>query len=256
MTEPRPAPGRLSNRPPAAFARIFCAIDTTDLARATHLARAIAGSAGGVKLGKEFFAAQGPEGVRAIAACGLPIFLDLKFHDIPNTVAGAVRAAAALDVEMLTVHASGGAAMIAAAREAAEKFPNHKRPQIVAVTVLTSLDDDDLAAIGQYGPVAAQVERLAALAERSGADGMVCSPREVAAQRTARRAGFRLVVPGVRPASAAAGDDQKRTLTPAEAVSAGADILVIGRPITGAPDPAAALNAIAAEIRAAGQLKT
>lgn len=221
--------------------RVFLAIDTPDPARAAALVNAVGRDIGGVKLGKEFFTAAGPEGVRRIAAVGLPIFLDLKFHDIPNTVAGAVRSALALAPAMLTVHASGGRAMIAAARAAAGEAAIP--PLVVAVTVLTSLDDDDLATVGQNGPAAAQVSRLAALAAASGADGVVASPREVADLRRERGAAFRLVVPGVRPAGDAAGD-QKRVMTPEEAVRSGADYLVIGRPITGSPDPAAAARRI------------
>lgn len=231
--------------------RILCAIDTPDLARAETLARQLAERVGGVKLGKEFFTAAGPDGVRRIAALGLPIFLDLKFHDIPNTVAGAVRAATALGCFMMTVHASGGPAMLrAAADAAADATPaGGNRPLIVGVTVLTSLGDDDLRAVGQAPPVADQVLRLARLAVGNGLDGVVASPLEAPALRHDLGANATLVVPGVRPAGSAAGD-QKRVTTPADAVSAGADYLVIGRPITGADDPAAAADAIAAEIAA------
>jgi len=230
--------------------RILCAIDTRDADEAVLLADLLKGEIGGVKLGKEFFTAQGPQGVRQVAARGMKVFLDLKYHDIPNTVAGAVRAAADLGVAMLTVHASGGAAMLRAAAEAAAEA-GPQRPIVLAVTVLTSLDDGDLAAVGQSGPVAAQVERLARLAHASGADGVICSPHEVARLRAALGPGFRLVVPGVRPAASGAGD-QKRVMTPGQAIAAGADALVIGRPITTAGDPVAAARAIAADMAGAG----
>ncbi len=227
--------------------RIFCAVDTTDLGTARDLARRIGGAVGGIKLGLEFFVAHGPAGVRAvIGEDGPPLFLDLKLHDIPNTVAGGVRAALALKPAFLTIHASGGPAMMRAAAEAAAAG-GAGRPKILAVSVLTSLDDGDLEAVGQRTPVAAQVERLARLARLSGIDGAVCSPAEVTALRAACGPGFVLMVPGIRPAWAAA-NDQKRVMTPAEAVAAGADHLVVGRPITGAEDPAAAARRIAAEI--------
>jgi orotidine-5'-phosphate decarboxylase len=229
--------------------RIFVALDTQDLTRAAALARALAGLVGGVKLGKEFFTAQGPDGVRAVAG-GERLFLDLKFHDIPNTVAGAVRAAVHLRPAIVNVHASGGQAMMQAAAEAAREAAEDAevpRPLVLAVTVLTSLDDDDLTAVGQQAPVSDQVLRLARLAQGSGLDGVVCSPREIAALRRACDPGFVLLVPGIRPGWAAKGD-QKRVMTPAEALAAGADYLVIGRPITGADDPAAAARRIVGEI--------
>ena len=229
--------------------RVFVALDTQDLTRAAALARDLAGVVGGVKIGKEFFTAHGPDGVRAVAG-GEPLFLDLKFHDIPNTVARALRAALHLRPAIVNVHAAGGAAMMEAAaeavREAAEDL-GVERPLLVAVTLLTSLDEADLEAIGQRGPLDEQVLRLARLAQASGLDGVVCSPREIAALRTACGAGFTLVVPGIRPAWAASGD-QKRVMTPAAALAAGADVLVIGRPITAAPDPLAAARRIVEEI--------
>jgi orotidine-5'-phosphate decarboxylase len=220
---------------------IFVAVDTPDLARARALAEAVHGAAGGLKLGLEFFSANGPDGVRRIAELGLPIFLDLKFHDIPNTVAKAVEALKPLEPAILTVHAAGGRAMMEAARAAA---PSSTR--IVAVTVLTSLDDTDLAAAGVSGSPAEQVQRLATLARGSTVDGIVCSGAEVAAARAAWPDGF-FVVPGVRPAGAAIGD-QKRVVTPAHALDAGASVLVVGRPITGAPDPGRAIMDIAASL--------
>ena len=221
---------------------IFVAIDTPRMERARSLAEQVRGTAGGVKLGLEFFSAKGPEGVAAIAALGLPVFLDVKLHDIPNTVAKAVEALAPLKPAVLTVHAAGGRAMLEAAKAAASP-----ETRVVAVTVLTSLDGDDLRSIGVDSEPREQVERLAALARSAGLDGIVCSGAEVAAAKAAWPEGF-LVVPGVRPPG---GDvsDQKRVVTPRQALDDGASILVIGRPITGAEDPAAALSDIAATIR-------
>lgn len=221
---------------------VFVAIDTPDLDCAVALAEAVRADAGGVKLGLEFFAAQGPEGVRRMAALGLPIFLDLKLHDIPNTVAKAVEALAPLEPAILTVHAAGGAAMLQAAKRAAPP-----QTKVVAVTVLTSLDAGDLAAGGIAGSPADQVERLAALARHAGVDGIVCSGAEVRAASAAWPGGF-FVVPGVRPAGGEVGD-QKRVVTPAQALDNGASVLVIGRPITGAEDPAEALRAISASLK-------
>jgi orotidine-5'-phosphate decarboxylase len=220
---------------------LFVALDTPDLTRATELAGALAQHVGGLKLGWEFFAANGPAGVEAVGRCGLPIFLDLKLHDIPNTVAKAVAALAPLRPAVLTVHAAGGAAMLAAAKAAAPAST-----KVVAVTVLTSLDDEDLRSIGVSDPSGEQVRRLAALARESGCDGIVCSGAEVAAARTSWRQGY-FVVPGVRPVCSEIGD-QKRTVTPRDALAAGASMLVVGRPITGAPDPAQAARDIAASL--------
>lgn len=232
--------------------RIFVGLDTSDVEKAAKLARLLAGAVGGVKIGKAFFTAQGPDGVRA-AIGGAPLFLDLKFHDIPNTVAGAVRAAVHLRPKIVNVHALGGRAMMEAAaraaRESAEEL-DVERPRVIAVTVLTSLDAKDLEEVGQKGPPEAQVERLALLAQDCGLDGVVCSPQEIIRLRKACGPDFLLVVPGIRPTWAAAGD-QKRIMTPAEAVAAGADILVIGRPITAADDPLAAARRIGAELDAA-----
>lgn len=226
--------------------RIICAIDTSDLEEALLLAELLSGEVGALKLGKEFFTAHGPGGLDRIVERNHRIFLDLKFHDIPNTVAGAVRAAAALGCFMLTVHASGGRAMLEAAVDAAARA-GPDAPGIFAVTVLTSLDDRDLATVGQSTPAADQVMRLARLAESAGLDGVVCSPREAAMLRSALPAEFELVVPGVRPIREDAGD-QKRVTTPGEAVAAGADRLVVGRPITRSDDPAGAARRIAGEI--------
>lgn len=229
--------------------RIFVAIDTTDPERAASLAGSLQGLVGGIKLGKEFFTANGPQGARGVVAgAGLPLFLDLKFHDIPNTVAAAVRAALPLKPFMLDVHAAGGAAMMRGAAAAAAEA-GAGRPLVLGITVLTSLADEDLAAIGVAGKTTDQVVRLARLARDCGLDGVVCSAREIVALRRACGPDFKLVVPGIRPSWAAA-DDQRRIVTPKEALDLGADYLVIGRPITGADDPAAAARRIGEEIAA------
>jgi orotidine-5'-phosphate decarboxylase len=225
---------------------IFCAIDTPDVPAARKLATALRGAAN-IKLGLEFFVANGPQAVLDIAG-RTPLFLDLKLHDIPNTVAGAVRSAAALRPMFLTVHCAGGSAMMRAAAEAAKEASAQNRLRLLGVSVLTSLDDGDLVQLGQRGPVGEQAVRLALLARDSGLDGVVCSPLEVAALRAACGSGFLLMVPGIRLMGAAAGD-QKRVMGPREALAAGADYLVIGRPITGAPDPAAAARALLASLR-------
>jgi orotidine-5'-phosphate decarboxylase len=221
---------------------IFVAIDTPDLDQASEIAEAVRDHAGGLKLGLEFFSAHGPQGVREIAGLGLPIFLDVKLHDIPNTVARAVEALAPLNPAILTVHANGGKAMLAAAKAAAPAAT-----KVVAVTVLTSLDATDLAEAGVIGSPAEQVQRLAELARESGVDGIVCSGAEVAAAHAAWPNGF-FVVPGVRPKGADIGD-QKRVVTPREALDDGASVLVIGRPITGTDDPAQAIRDIAASLK-------
>jgi orotidine-5'-phosphate decarboxylase len=227
---------------------LIAALDTTDPQQARRWASAVAPHCGMLKLGLEFFLANGASGVRLID--DLPIFLDLKLHDIPNTVAGAVRAVLALrsGPAMLTLHAAGGRAMIAAARAAAEAA-GPDRPRLLAVTVLTSLDAEALHGIGVAGGPRQQVLRLARLALDAGADGLVCSAHEVAMLRDALGRDPLLVVPGIRPVGAAIGD-QARTMTPTDASRAGADWLVVGRPITGAADPAAAAAAIAADIAA------
>jgi orotidine-5'-phosphate decarboxylase len=229
---------------PSGSDRLIVALDTADPARAAALAAAVAPYCGLVKLGLEFFIANGAAGVRAIDA--RPVFLDLKLHDIPNTVAGAVRAALPMAPRMLTLHAAGGAAMIEAARRASERA-GADRPLLLAVTVLTSLDAAALTATGIAGGPTQQALRLARLALDAGADGLVCSPLEVAPLRAALGDGPSLVVPGIRPPGDAPGD-QARVMTPAEAVRAGADWIVVGRPITDAADPAAAAQAIAAAI--------
>jgi orotidine-5'-phosphate decarboxylase len=206
-----------------------------------------------LKVGKELFTRLGPALVETLQRRGFEVFLDLKFHDIPNTVAAACAAAADLGVWMVNVHCSGGTAMIAAARARLEQGAGTggRVPLLIGVTVLTSLDAADLAAIGCPGDPAERVLQLAELGRRAGLDGVVCSPQEAAAVRAALGPGFILVTPGVRPVGDAASrpaDDQKRVMTPADARAAGADYLVIGRPITGAPDPAAALAAIEREL--------
>ena len=220
---------------------IFVAIDTPSLEQARLLAEQVRANAGGVKLGLEFFAANGSAGVASILELGLPVFLDLKLHDIPNTVAKAVSALAPLEPAVLTVHAAGGRAMLEAAKAAASPAT-----KVVAVTVLTSLDGDDLRSIGVASDPREQVERLADLARSAGLDGIVCSGAEVGAARAAWPDGF-FVVPGVRPPG---GDvsDQKRVVTPRQALDDGASILVIGRPITGSDEPAAAIRDIAAAL--------
>jgi orotidine-5'-phosphate decarboxylase len=213
---------------------IYVAIDTPDLRKAQALAQRVRGHVGGIKLGLEFFCANGHHGVHEMTKFGLPIFLDLKLHDIPNTVAKAVQALHVLEPAILTVHAAGGRAMLEDAKAAAGQ-----NTKVVAVTVLTSLDDSDLIDIGVSGAALDQVERLADLARSSGLDGIVCSGEEVAATRKAWPDGF-FVVPGVRPAGGAMGD-QKRAVTPRQALDRGASILVVGRPISlaSAPDIAA-----------------
>jgi orotidine-5'-phosphate decarboxylase len=217
---------------------IFVAIDTPDMDRARAIAQAVRRQAGGLKLGLEFFCHNGRTGVLELAELGLPIFLDLKLHDIPNTVAKAVQALSPITPAVLTVHAAGGRAMLEDAKAAAPAGT-----KVVAVTVLTSLDGDDLSSIGVANDSHKQVERLAGLAREAGLDGIVCSGNEVTAARKKWKDGF-FVVPGIRPSNSATGD-QKRVMTPRNAIDAGASILVIGRPVTAAEDPGAALREIA-----------
>ena len=235
-------------------ARILLALDTPDIATARAQARAAGDAIDGIKLGLEFFVANGPAGIAAVQRDDgqykvRPLFLDLKLHDIPNTVAGAVRSTLALKPLLLTVHAGGGPAMLRAAADTAASA-GQVRPLIIAVTVMTSLDDHDLKAVGQLPPVSDQARRLALLARQQGCDGIVCSAHEIEVIRKDCGPEFKLVVPGLRPAS---GDvaDQKRVMTPGEAAKRGADFLVIGRPITAAADPAAAARAIRREVDAA-----
>lgn len=234
-------------RPSGGAARIIPGLDTGDLAKAEAMAASLAGRCGLLKVGLELFCAAGGPAVAAISRHA-PVFLDVKLHDIPNTVAGALRSLLPLKPAMVTLHAGGGPAMIAAARAEAEKA-GAARPMLLAVTVLTSIDAAALAATGVTDDPASQVLRLARMAVAAGADGLVCSPHEAALLRRELGPGPALVVPGVRPAGSDAGD-QARVATPAEAVAAGADWIVVGRPINAAPDPAAAAAAIAATLPA------
>ncbi|MBO6632960.1 orotidine-5'-phosphate decarboxylase [Parvibaculum sp.] len=227
---------------------VFCALDTTEISRAIALARDLEGRVGGIKLGMEFFNAQGPAGYQAVAETGLPIFLDLKLHDIPNTVAGGIRAVLPLKPAIVNVHTAGGSAMMRAAADAA-KEAGPERPLIIGVTMLTSLDQADLADTGVSGSPADHVRRLAALAASAGLDGVVCSAHEIELLRRDLGPDFKLIVPGIRPAGSDVGD-QKRVMTPSEALSLGADILVIGRPITGAGSPRAAAEEIGKSLAA------
>jgi orotidine-5'-phosphate decarboxylase len=225
--------------------KIFVALDTTSLDFALTLSRDLKELIGGVKIGKEFFTALGPEGVRAVAELEVPIFLDLKFHDIPATVGAAIKAAIALKPFMLNVHATGGKEMLSAAVEAAGN--GKERPLILAVTVLTSLGDNDLSSIGIESSFEKQVLRLARLAKDQNVDGVVCSAHEAYALRRALGPDFLLVVPGIRP-SWAATNDQKRIITPVDAIDLGVDYLVIGRPITNAANPVDAARRIVDEL--------
>jgi orotidine-5'-phosphate decarboxylase len=222
--------------------RLIVALDVPNAVEACKLAGQIGEAAGTFKVGKQLFTAEGPQVVRDLVASGRKVFLDLKFHDIPNTVAGAVAAAAQLGVSMLTVHTSGGSRMLKAAVEAAGSGP-----MVLAVTVLTSLNDADMAEIGISGRVGEQALRMAALARSCRCPGIVVSPNEAAAIRRELGTGFAIVTPGIRPAGSQAGD-QARVATPADAIRAGATYLVVGRPITGDQDPAAAARVVLAEI--------
>ncbi len=225
---------------------IICALDTTDIEVADRLIKALRGSIGVVKLGLEFFTANGASGVRTLAHHNIPVFLDLKFHDIPNTVAKAIRATAGIDSFMMTVHTSGGRAMLQAAIDASMEvatLTGKERPLIIGVTVLTSLDQADLTMVGIRDNLNDEVARLADLAQSCRLDGVVCSPYEITRLRKQCGNEFVLVVPGIR-SDINAKDDQKRTLTPAEAIKKGADYLVIGRPITQAPHPEKAAREI------------
>ncbi|MBY8821182.1 orotidine-5'-phosphate decarboxylase [Sphingomonas colocasiae] len=220
---------------------IYVALDTPDIERAKAIATRVRNHVGGIKLGLEFFSANGRAGVREMATLGLPIFLDLKFHDIPNTVAKAVQALRPLEPAIITIHASGGRAMMEDAKAAAPLGT-----KVVAVTVLTSLDENDLTSIGLSGDPHEQVMRLTELARDAGLDGVVCSGNEVTAARKLWPGGF-FVVPGVRPAGGPIGD-QKRVMTPRAALDAGASVLVVGRPITQADDPDMAAREIEATL--------
>ena len=228
---------------------LIIALDFPDAAEALELADRLDPGLCRVKVGKELFTRAGPAVVEALVGRGFQVFLDLKYHDIPNTVAGACRAAAELGVWMVNVHALGGRRMMSAAREAVEQS-GPDRPLLVAVTVLTSMADEELAEVGLRGGAKENVMRLATLAREAGLDGVVCSPREAGLIRDRVGTDFLRVTPGVRPAGADRGD-QRRTLTPAEALASGADFLVVGRPVTAAPDPSAALTTLVTEIEGA-----
>jgi orotidine-5'-phosphate decarboxylase len=237
--------------------RILVALDVPNGDAALTLAEELRGEVAGLKIGSELFTAAGPDIVRRTVAGGDKVFLDLKFHDIPNTVAGAVRSAVQLGVWMLNVHASGGRPMMEAARGAADDYvpAGAERPLVIAVTALTSLDAATLSSVGVAATPLDHVLRLATLAQESGLDGVVASPQETAAIRRACGPDFVIVTPGIRGGSAAAGpDDQQRTATPAGAVAAGSSYLVVGRPITAAPDRRAAARRIDAEARGQTQV--
>jgi orotidine-5'-phosphate decarboxylase len=230
---------------------ILVALDVESAAKAVELADALRGSVGGFKIGKQLFTAAGPAMVRELTSKGDRVFLDLKFHDIPNTVAGAVQSAVATGAWMVNVHASGGSAMMKAAAEAARKTAaslDRPKPLVIAVTVLTSMDDQALKEVGVSRSMLDQVVHLAKLAQSSGLDGVVASPQEVTAIRAACGPDFQIVTPGIRPADQQGKDDQARTLTPAEAVTAGSSYLVIGRPITAAANPREAAEKITATL--------
>lgn len=225
--------------------RLIVALDVSSAAAAQKIVAAVGDSAFSYKVGMQLYTAEGPRIVRDLVASGRKVFLDLKYHDIPNTVGAAVCEAAKLGVSMLTVHASGGGKMLRAATEAADSV--NAGLMVLAVTVLTSLDDNDLDKLGVHGRVQDQVSRLAALAIANGCRGVVASAREASELRSQLDGDFAIVTPGVRPAGAEPGD-QARVATPAEAIAAGATHIVVGRPITAAADPAAEARAILAEI--------
>ena len=230
---------------------IIAALDVPTVEQALKLAQQIALAVGAFKIGKELFTSAGPDIVRRVRDTGASVFLDLKFHDIPNTVAKAVAAAVRLDVQMLTIHASGGSEMMRAAEQAAQQTAaqlGRTAPLVLGVTVLTSQDSNTLAELGGETDVARQVERLALLAAKAGLRGLVCSPLEIVALRRILPPKMQLVTPGIRTGAEKA-DDQKRTLTPREAIQAGASWLVIGRPITAAADPRAAAESILNSLR-------
>ena len=227
--------------------RIIVALDFPDGRRASEFVNRLQPGSCRLKVGKELFTREGPDLVRDFVRQGHDVFLDLKYHDIPNTVARACEAAAALGVWMLNVHASGGSKMMSAARTALEGMGS-KRPLLIAVTVLTSMANEDLEELGIKMSAEEQVRRLAGLARESGLDGVVCSPREVAMLREELGDGFKLVTPGIRPKGASL-DDQTRVMTPADAIRQGSDYLVMGRPITQAADPAAVLKDINKELQ-------
>jgi len=234
--------------------QLLIALDVESSAKAIALADNLRGVAGGFKIGSRLFTSEGPSIVRALTSRGDRVFLDLKFHDIPNTVAQATAAAASLGVWMLNVHASGGSRMMQAARDAAHETASKEGrtpPLVIAVTVLTSMNQAMLGDAGVQSPVLDQVLRLAELTERAGLDGVVASPQETSLIRTRRRADFAIVTPGIRGGQAATAgkDDQERTMSPAEALAAGSSYIVVGRPVIAAPDPRAAAESIVREMQ-------
>lgn len=230
--------------------RILAALDVPTARDAVRMADRIRSHVAGLKIGSQLFTAEGPPLVRELVDRGDRIFLDLKYHDIPNTVAEAVRSAALLGVWMVNVHASGGMKMMTAARDAADQAADSRgsRPILIAVTVLTSFDEDSYRAIGVNRPIAAQVEALAAMAQDAGLDGVVASPHEIGIVRARCGPQFHIVTPGIRTGAVGPGDDQARTMSAADAVRAGATYVVVGRPILRAGDPGAAAAEIAATL--------
>lgn len=234
--------------------RIITALDYPDAGEALAFVSRIEPAQTRLKVGNELFTAAGPGLIELLQARGFEVFLDLKFHDIPNTVAGAVRSAAALGVWMVNVHAAGGTRMLAAARDAVARFDGEGGTRLIGVTVLTSLADDELAATGIDDTAAGQVKRLASLVAQQGLDGVVCSAHEVGTIKTIGGKDFLAITPGIRPVPT--DDDQRRVLTPAEAIAAGSDHLVIGRPITQADDPVAVLQSVNQQVQGALQSAT
>jgi orotidine-5'-phosphate decarboxylase len=237
--------------------QLLIALDVATAAEALQLADTLRGAVGGFKIGNQLFTAEGPAIVRTLAGRGDRVFVDLKFHDIPNTVAGAVAAAASLGAWMVNVHASGGVKMMQAAAEAAHRTAaaaGRPAPRVIAVTVLTSMNAETLSETGVRAPVVEQVSRLAKLAQQAGLDGVVASPQETSVIRALCGDRFDIVTPGIRGGAAATSkDDQERTMSPGEAIAAGASYLVVGRPVVAAPDPRAAAERIAGEIRSASR---
>lgn len=225
---------------------IICAIDMYDIKKAHALVEEIHPYVGGIKLGLEFFTMNGPKGVEEFSKYNLPIFLDLKFHDIPNTVGGAIRNSIKLNIDIISVHACGGSNMIKTASKIAAdeaKLLNYTKPLIIGVTVLTNIDETDFKEAGYNANILTQVKNLASLSYKNGLDGIVCSPGEIKLIRDSFNKNFKIIVPGIRPADSLI-NDQKRTMTPKEAIDLGADFLVIGRPVTQSPDPVMAIKNI------------